>query len=101
VYVGLCRVLALVVSCQRRGADKDIELVASATRCVFWSASSIAEPGTTPSTVPFWPPSAGSFPGNDGELSLSRLGRCSAGTEKPDGGSRERGGDGEARVAQP
>jgi hypothetical protein len=63
VYVGLCRVLALVVSFRRCDVDKDVEL-SCATRCVFWSASSIVGLGGLRAAVTSaagrsatWPPS--------------------------------------------
>jgi hypothetical protein len=44
--------------------------------------------------------SAGCSLGTGGELSSSRRGRCSVGTEKPGSESGERGGAGEARAVQ-
>jgi hypothetical protein len=100
VYLGLCRVLALVVSSRRGAADKDIELVVLRHQVRALKRQATAASGTGPLTAPSWLRSAGCSRGNAGELSWLRPRLCSVGTEKPDAGNGGHGGANEARDGQ-
>ena len=95
VYLELSPVLAPMVSSRRNNVDKDVELVVLRHRVRILERQLHRRVKYQPADRLSSPPSAGSFITSSGEPSFSRPGPCSVGTEKPDGGSGERGRDSE------
>jgi len=100
VYVGLCRVLAFVVSSRRRDVDKDVELVVLRHQVRILERQLHRRVRYSPVDRALLAALSRLLPRTGGEPSSSRRRRCSLGTERPDGASGERGGDSGARAAR-
>ena len=101
MYAGLCRVLAPVVSRWRSDVDKDVELVVLRHQVRVLERQLHRRVRYRPVDRPLLAALSRLLPRDRWRAFLVTPGRCSLGTEQPDGASGERGGGTAARAAQP